>query len=320
MLFSIRAAPAALRFARVLPSLSAGLLCLAFMAEQAPAAPAAPQMGGAEPAPIVPASASELDERFAEMGYRLVDVGAGVAEVPRLFLANLPPDLGALRSSEKRKRVFIKSLLPLVLRTNEAIWAQRERLLDLMRRRADGEALGWSERAWIRGLAEDYGADEGDLDDLSKRVDVIPPALALAQAAAESGWGTSRFAQKGNAVFGQRTWKPGAGLVPARRDQDKRHEVKTFEGLPDSVAAYMMNLNRHPAYARFRDRRWELRRGEGLLDGQLLVGTLIRYAEDGPDYVETLRVIIRVNRLHELDRARLQAPRAGSDEDRDAGV
>ena len=262
------------------------------------------------PAAVQAPSARALSETFSRMGYRLADIRDGVAAVPRLFLASLPSDLGALRSIGDRKRLFIKSLLPLVLRTNESIWAQRERLFDLMRHRAEGKTLEWSDRAWMRSLAEDYGVDENDLDRLLKRVDIIPPALALAQAAAESGWGTSRFARKGNAVFGQRTWVSGDGLVPARREDGKSHEVRTFQDLPGAVAAYMMNLNRHPAYAAFRARRAEMRDIQGYLDGEVLAGTLIRYAEDGHEYIETLRTIMRVNRLHQLDRARLKKPSA----------
>lgn len=250
-----------------------------------------------------------LAETFSKAGYGLAEVRDG-ALVPRLFLASLPPDLAAVRSARVRKGLFLRALLPLVLRANEALWAKRERMLDLMRQLEDGDEVAWSERAWLTSLADEFGVAGDDFATLRRRVDVVPPALALGQAAAESGWGTSRFASMGNAVFGQRTWVRGDGLVPGRRDRDKRHEVKSFRDLPGSVAAYMMNLNRHPAYRAFRARRSEMRQGRGELESMALVGTLVRYAEDGLGYLETLKSIIRVNRLLELDRARLRGPRA----------
>jgi len=262
--------------------------------------------------------ARALADKFSGVGYGLAGVREGLA-VPRLFLTGLPPDLAAVPSARQRKALFLRSLLPLVLRANEALWAKRERMLDLARRLDDGAEVSWSERAWLTGLAEEFDLASDDLEGLRRRVDIIPPALALAQAAAESGWGTSRFARLGNAVFGQRTWLPGNGLVPGRRDGDKRHEVKKFPDLTSSVAAYVMNLNRHPAYRAFRAKRLEMRRN-GELDSVALVGTLVRYAEDGQGYLATLKSIIRVNRLLELDHARLTPPQAAPAANPDAGV
>jgi Bax protein len=262
--------------------------------------------------------ARALADKFSGVGYGLAGVRDGVA-VPRLFLTGLPPDLAAVPSARQRKGLFLRSLLPLVLRANEALWAKRERMLDLARRLDDGEEVSWSERAWLTSLAEEFGLASDDFEGLRRRVDIIPPALALAQAAAESGWGTSRFARLGNAVFGQRTWARGDGLVPGRRDRDKRHEVKKFLDLKSSVAAYVMNLNRHPAYRAFRAERQEMRQG-GELDSLALVGTLARYAEDGRGYLETLKSIIRVNRLLELDRAQLAPSQAVPAANPDAGV
>jgi Bax protein len=257
---------------------------------------------------FAPASSTALMGKFAALGYRLDRVRSGTADVPRLYLTSLPGDLRALPSVEQRKRLFIRAILPLVLEANESIAADRARLLELLRQRRNGETLTRQERAWLRVLASDYGLEPGDDAGLRQRVDVVSPALALAQAAAESGWGTSRFAHKGNAVFGQRTWVRGNGLVPGRRDADKRHEVKKFTGLRASVAAYMMNLNSHPAYGAFRDARAGMRAAGKPLDGSMLAGALIRYAEIGRDYIETLRIIMRVNRLPDLDRAKLAPP------------
>ncbi len=283
-------------------------------------APGAKSQAGAPPRALEALSASALEKTFSRVGYRLAAVRDGGADVPRLFLTSLPADWGQRQSTAERKRLFLEALLPLVLRTNESIWAKRERLLEAMRRRAEGATLEWSERAWLNSLAEDYDTGAGRLEELLKRVDIIPPALALAQAAAESGWGISRFARKGNALFGQRTWTQGAGLVPARRLEDERHEVKRFEALAGSVAAYMKNLNRHSAYAAFRTKRAWMRERHGTLDGHGLAGTLDRYSEAGRDYIETLRTIMRVNRLEELDSAKLRAPQAAPVGVRGAGA
>ena len=138
----------------------------------------------------------------------------------------------------------------------------------------------------------------------------MPPSLALAQAAEESGWGTSRFARKGNAVFGQRTWRSGRGMVPLRREDGKRHEVVAFNALRASVDAYLRNLNSHPAYGEFRRLRAEARALDRAVSVPALVGTMTRYSERGADYLRTILAIIRVNRFAAYDRARL-APAPG---------
>lgn len=283
----------------------AGLVALGMAGAVAAGAALAATRPAVSPPPAGP-KAVRLASTFDDLGYRLEAVRRGEAVVPRLFLARLPRDMDSLPSVDARKRLFIRALLPLVLAANETIWAKRQRLLDLVARARGGAPIDWAERAWLADLTAEFGVAAGDYDTLVRRVDVVPPALALAQAAAESGWGTSRFAHRGNAVFGQRTWREGAGLVPERREADLRHEVKRFDGLAEGVRAYLNNLNRHPAYAAFRARRAEMR-GQGAdLDGAALAGSLERYAEAGSEYIETLRRIMRVNRLGALDDARLE--------------
>ena len=304
---------ACLALAVTAPSLGAGLGQSKPGAEvRVAAAPLAAGWSKPDGIDFAAADSAALHERFASIGYSLDGIRGGIAGVPRLYLTSLPADLGAVGSIAKRKRLFLQAILPLVLEANEAILADRRRLLELLRRLEKGERVGYAEAAWLRVLATDYGLEANDSRALRRRVDAVPPALALAQAAAESGWGTSRFAHKGNAVFGQRTWSRGNGLVPRRRDEDKRHEVKSFGGLRASVAAYMMNLNRHPAYRAFRDQRARMRDRDGRLDSSALAGSLIRYAEIGRDYIETLRVIMRVNRLQQLDGAFLERPTAAA--------
>ena len=248
-------------------------------------------------------SASDLDRQLATLDYSLGDIRRGFASVPRMQLAKLPPDLAQLNSVKQRKQLFIKLMLPLILQANEKILADRNELLRLLNSQGP---LSREDEAWVAALADRYDANPSDRSDFVGRVDVVPPSLAIAQAAEESGWGTSRFAVEANAVFGQWTFRKGAGVVPERRDPGKLHEVRSFEGLRQSVSAYMHNLNIHWAYKEFRRVRRELRNSSQALTGRSLVGTLHKYSERGFEYIETIRTIMRVNGLDAFDRARLQ--------------
>ena len=258
----------------------------------------------------MPADSQSLAAKFAAVRYRLDEVRRGRAEVPRLLLSGLPRDLRRVTAIPQRKSLFIKAILPLILRANEAISDDRRRLERLLASRAAGRRLARDDKVWLMAMAQAYEVASNDVGELLRRVDGIPPSLALAQSAEESGWGTSRFALAGNAVFGQRTWRAGGGMVPLRRDADKRHEIVAFGGLYNSVAAYMHNLNIHPAYKAFRSRRAEIRARSQEPRGDALVGTLERYSERGRAYIETIRSIMRVNRLAPFDRARLRRERA----------
>lgn len=244
--------------------------------------------------------------RFEQEGFDLAELrnAAGQVEVPRIFLASLPVDIADVNLTEKRKRAFIKVMLPHVLRENERILADRERL-QLLRQRSDqGATIALRDQQWIEKMADQYGVEDGDLTELITRVDVVPPGLALAQAVEESGWGTSRFALLGNAVFGQWTWTPGSGLVPENRPDGETYEVQRFRSLEHSVAAYMRNLNSKTSYREFRDKRAAMR-DRGGLDSYQLAGSLHRYSVRGPDYIRTIRSIMKSNSLDGFDNARL---------------
>ena len=258
---------------------------------------------GSADVPLQVASADDLDRKLAALDYRLNDIRKGSAFVPRLQLGSLPPDLARLKSIKQRKRLFIKSMLPLVLQVNEEILGDRRKLLRLLGARGP---LSRQDRAWVAALADRYDADPSNLSDLAGRVDAVPPSLAIAQAAEESGWGTSRFAVEENAVFGQWTFREGSGVVPERRDAGKRHEVRSFKDLRQSVSAYMHNLNIHWAYEEFRRMRRELRLSNHTLTGERLIGALHKYSERRSEYIKTIRAIMRVNGLGAFDRARLQ--------------
>ncbi|MBI4182587.1 MAG: glucosaminidase domain-containing protein [Proteobacteria bacterium] len=257
------------------------------------AAPASPLLPG------MPADALFLFFRWID--YDLDAVRDGEASVPRLLVAGLPPDLRGLHPIAERKELFLGAVLPAVLEVNDTILRDRRFLTRIQARIEMGEWLDADERGRLDSIADRYGT--GDFDELLLRVDVVPSALVLAQAAIESGWGTSRFARTGNALFGQRAWG-GNGMRPRELDSPP-FRVRAFEHLLASVEAYVHNLNTFPAYRAFRARRAAMRRGGGPLDSHTLAGTLHRYSERGADYVRELRAIIRANRLEGLDSAKL---------------
>lgn len=247
----------------------------------------------------------KLAELFLGMGYGLESVRAGADTVPRVFLTSMPGDLDDIAAVERRKKLFLESMLPLVLRANEAILRDRRRLVAVSEATDRGDAPAASDAAWLSRLAARYGTGPLDLDGLMRRVDVVPPSLALAQAAIESGWGTSRFAREGRAIFGQRVYGITDGIKPEARAEGEDFLIARFDGLDRGVASYIHNLNTHWAYKQLRLRRAELRLLGLRLDGALLATSLTAYSERGEDYVRDLRAIIRANDLRPLDRARL---------------
>lgn len=249
-------------------------------------------------------STGKLSDLFKQIGYQLDGVRDN-GTVPRLFLANLPADIRKISQPAERKVMFIKSTLPLILHVNELISLERARLIAAQKRAAAGEPLAPDDQAWLIELADLYGLERVDFSALLARVDIIPPSLAIAQAAEESGWGTSRFALEGNALFGQRSFKPSkTGIVPLKRAAGQKFKVRAFDHLIDGVKAYVHNLNSHFAYEKFRMKRAEMRRA-GTIDGNALAGSLERYSERGAAYIKTIRAIMRVNELTRFDDVRL---------------
>ncbi|MAH84374.1 MAG: hypothetical protein CBB68_08595 [Rhodospirillaceae bacterium TMED8] len=252
-------------------------------------------------------TAENLNDTFDQLGYDLQAVTKEGVGVPRIFLATLPSDMAKVGQAEKRKAIFVRSILPLVLQINEEISADRERLWRLHVKVRSGQVVSAVDRLWLLVLSERYKMKGGDIAELLMRVDIVPPSLALAQSAEESGWGTSRFSRQGNAIFGEWTFNSAEGLIPAEREVGKTHSVKVFKTLLDSVRAYARNLNSHRAYREFRAKRHVLRSQGALIRGKNLVDTLRRYSERGVGYVKTLRSIIIINKLDRLDGAKLIA-------------
>lgn len=239
--------------------------------------------------------------RFDLVGFNLDRVRVAARPVPRVYLEALPRDLADVASVDAKKRLFIQTVLPLILRVNEELAAARRRVEQLADRLMWADTIAPADRDWLIAMAEHYGTAPFDLPGLLNRLDVVPPSLAIAQSAEETGWGTSRFALEGNALFGQYTYESVQGMVPARRDEDRRHRVRRHDTLLDAARSYAHNLNSGWAYEEFRHRRASLREAGNQLDGYDLAGELRHYSERGAAYVQTIRKIMRQNRLGDFD-------------------
>ena len=254
--------------------------------------------------PISPRTADELAGFFRAVAYTLNEVRLGEA-VPPIKVDRVPGDLNT-KDGNERKMLFITAILPVVLEVNQRVLADREQLLYLRDKIAVApERMTPIERIWLEDLADRYETPADKLDELVRRVDIVPPSMAIAQGGVESGWGTSFAARNGNALFGQIQsvgrhsvsvpWTPGAGMP------------QPFKDVGEATDAYITNLNTHPAYAGFRTERAAMRQRGEHPEGYRLVGTLLRYSERGQGYVQFVRQIMRENELADFDKARLSS-------------
>ena len=244
-------------------------------------------------------NASTIKQLFEDTNYTLNDVRKTKLVKP-VALTLLPNEIKMIESSTKRKEFFIQIVLPLILKENNNIRLDRKRLFSIINKSNNTDL----EKKWLDKKYKQYGIPSKDLSTLKIRMDEIPVSLALAQAAKETGWGTSRFAQEGNALFGQWTWS-GEGLKPKDADASQGHKVMRFNVLQASVRAYQRNLNTHSTYKGFRQERAKLRDQGKDLDSLILSKFLDQYAETGNQYVEVLQKIIKQNNLQDFDDAKL---------------
>lgn len=218
----------------------------------------------------------------------------GGAAVPRVFITAMPADVAAIPTVEGKRVFFFRALLPAILAVNERIEQDRKHLNYVQSRLERGLEITEADRAWLAGLAKQYKTKDGDIAELLKRVDIVPPSLAIAQAIIETGWGASAAARRLNALYGQ---IGGDGTSTAR--------LASFANIQDSVAAYVANLNTHFAYGGFRDLRAKMRADGQPIDAERLAATLTRYSELGAVYTREVQGLIRRERLAEYDAARL---------------
>ncbi len=251
------------------------------------------------PSDTVRLSASTIQQLFKETNYNLKDVRKTKLVKP-VKLSLLPNEMKMIESTKKRKNLFIQIILPLIIEENNRIKLDRKKLFTILNKNHNSN----SENKWLNQKFKQYGVLNKDLSTLKVRMDTIPVSLVIAQAAKETGWGTSRFALEGNALFGQWTWS-GEGIKPADADNDATHKVMKFKILKSSIRAYQRNLNTHSGYKEFRMARAELRDNRRNLDGIILATYLDRYAETGKEYVKIIKQIIKQNNLTDFDDVKL---------------
>jgi len=233
------------------------------------------------------------------LDYDLKGVRAG-QKVKPIYLTKLPKDLNTLGDTKKKRELFIKIILPLILDENNKITEDRKKLFKILGKNFN--TVG--ERVWLKRRFKEYKIEDRDLAKLKIRMDIIPVSLAIAQAANESGWGTSRFALEGNALFGQWTWSK-KGITPKNKDPNQSHKILQFQILKASVRAYKNNLNTHNAYKEFREVRAQLRQQNKRIIGLDLTKYIKNYAAIGEKYVAIINGIIEQNSLTDFDKADL---------------
>ena len=241
-------------------------------------------------------SASTIEQLFEDTNYdlkkvrdtKLVNIGNSID--------HLPKEIKNIENVQKRKKLFIQIVLPLIIEENTKIALDRKKLFELLNKSSNSQR----DKKWLNKKFKQYGVKNKDFSILKIRMDIIPVSLAIAQAAKETGWGTSRFAQEGNALFGQWTWN-GDGIKPADVSSDAKHKVAKFKILRASVRAYQRNLNTHSSYIKFRNERAIQRDNNEKLNSLTLLKYLDSYAATGIEYTKVLEKIILQNSLLDFD-------------------
>ena len=234
---------------------------------------------------------------FEDLKYDLKSIRTGALVKP-VYLSKLPKDLKKIKSTKTKKDTFIKIVMPLIIDENNKILENRKKLFKILSKPNNTRG----EKVWLKRRFEDYSIKNDDVTELKIRMDIVPVSIAIAQAAKESGWGTSRFALEGNAMFGQWTWGK-QGIAPLDREKNKGHKILKFPILRSSVQAYKNNLNTHNGYREFREKRAELRKLNKKISGLELVKYLHNYAATGSEYTKILKKIIDQNELTDFDGA-----------------
>ena len=226
------------------------------------------------------------------------------SEVERKSYPSTLPDFSAIKDAKTKKQTFFTYMLPKVRRANDKILASRRLLLIIRDDLRTGNTLDADDIQFVGALKAHYRIRQQTnlhttVDDLLTRVDIIPESLVLAQAANESGWGTSRFARQANNLFGVWCFSEGCGLTPKNRDGGLNHEVAKYDSVQNSIRAYMHTINTHSAYIQLRDIRATKRSEKQHFIGLALAEGLLKYSSRGIDYVREIQQLIRVNDLQQ---------------------
>lgn len=234
--------------------------------------------------------------------------GLPKAEVKAKTRLNKLPDFTVYTDVKEKKSAFFETLYPIIEEENRHVLRLRKVIQTLK----GAPELTEPQTEWLSTIATHYKVDETLPTDemftmLLRKVDFVPPSLALTQAAIESGWGSSRFARKGNNLFGQWCFTKGCGIVPSSRDSGKGHEVAKFSTVNAAVRAYIKNLNTNAAYQELRTKRASLRKSDSPVSGIALASTLTRYSEEGTEYVQKVTRFIQQNNLQRFNEQFSQA-------------
>ena len=248
---------------------------------------------------LVSLNSATVASLFDDLNYDLSKIRKG-KEVKPFYISLLPKDISSIESVKERKDLFIKIILPLILQENDQIRKDRKKLFKVLAKKSNTP----KERDWLKWKFKEYKIKNFDISELKIRMDIVPVSLAIAQAAIESGWGTSRFAVQGNALFGQWTWSE-KGLKPLELSDDSNHKVMQFKVLTASIKAYKKNLNTHGGYLEFRKARANLRSQNAKVTGLRLIKYLDKYAATGKEYIKKLEITIKKNSLSDFENAKL---------------
>ena len=242
--------------------------------------------------------ASVVASLFEDLDYDLSKIRKG-KKVKPFYISLLPKDISLIEDTKERKELFIKIVLPLILQENDKIEKDRKKLFKILAKKSNTK----EEKNWLKWKFKEYKIKNSDISELKIRMDIIPVSLAIAQAAIESGWGTSRFALEGNALYGQWTWSDN-GLTPLDNDGGD-HKVMQFKILTASIKAYKKNLNTHSGYIKFREARANLRSQNEKITGLKLTQYLNKYAATGKEYTKKLETTIKINSLSDFENSKL---------------
>ena len=222
--------------------------------------------------------------------------------VPKIEITQLPKDLKTVKSIKNRKDLFLKITLPLIVQENKKLLSINKQINSIKHRFSQ---ISRKEAVFISNLMEEY--KEVSIDNLLIKIDEIPVSLALSQAVIESGWGTSRFAYEGNALFGQYVWgNTTNGIVPNEREINAKYKIKSFNTLRESVASYMKNLNTNSHYNEFRINRFVLRSNKQPLSGSYLADYLFNYSIEN-DYPSKIKKLIEINNFEDFENLSIES-------------
>ncbi|MBN2830433.1 MAG: glucosaminidase domain-containing protein [Candidatus Cloacimonetes bacterium] len=211
------------------------------------------------------------------------------------------PDFSQYPAGNARKTAFFQFLKPIVVEENTKILKERNFMLSFKFRYNQGLDISDKDMKRFCAVARKYKLDPNNIDlqsfwdKVNLRIDMVPPEIALIQAAVESGWGTSGFVREGNNLFGVWTFRQGMGIVPKDRHPEANHEIRIYESINDSIASYMLNLNTNKAYKKLRDTRLEMRQNAEPIDPVQLCEGLIHYSQKKLEYVNLIQKMIENN-------------------------